>query len=61
MSSSNKRRQTMAKLTRERAVKERRARKQEKKEERKQAAAERAAHADGALPTDTVDDQERSG
>jgi hypothetical protein len=61
MSSSSKRRQTMAKMTRERTVKERRARKQEKKEERKQAAAERAANADGALQTDTVDDQERSG
>jgi hypothetical protein len=51
----------MAKMTRERTVKERRARKQEKKEERKQAAAERAANPDGGLPTDTIDDQERSG
>jgi hypothetical protein len=51
----------MAKMTRERTVKERRARKQEKKEERKQAAAaERAANADGTLPTQTVDDQTRS-
>jgi hypothetical protein len=61
MSSSSKRRQTMAKMTRERTVKERRARKQEKKEERKQAAAERAANADGTLPTHAIDDQERSG
>ncbi|MFN2467278.1 MAG: hypothetical protein ABR521_03995 [Gaiellaceae bacterium] len=36
---SAKKRQTMAKMTRERAVQERRARKQERKEERKQAAA----------------------
>ncbi len=43
MSSSSKRRQTMAKMTRERAVKEKRARKAEKKEERKAAAAEAAA------------------
>ena len=36
---SAKKRQTMAKMTRERAVQERRARKQERKDERKQAAA----------------------
>ena len=36
---SSKRQQTMAKMARERAVKERRARKQEKKRERKLAAA----------------------
>ena len=35
----SKKRQTMAKMTRERTVKERRARKQEKKDEKKQAAA----------------------
>lgn len=39
MGSSTKRQQTMAKLTRERAVKEKRARKQEKREEKKLAAA----------------------
>jgi hypothetical protein len=39
MSSSSRKRQTFAKLTRERTVKERRARKQEKREEKKQAAA----------------------
>ncbi|MGH3092551.1 MAG: hypothetical protein ACRDOG_09550 [Gaiellaceae bacterium] len=50
----------MAKMTRERTVKERRARKQEKKEEKKQAAAARAANPDGTLPTDTVDDETRS-
>jgi hypothetical protein len=39
MASGSKRRQTMAKINRERAVKEKRALKQEKKEARKQAAA----------------------
>ncbi len=39
MSSSSKKRSTMAKMTRERTVKERRALKQEKKDERKLAAA----------------------
>jgi hypothetical protein len=51
----------MAKMTRERMVKERRARKQEKKEEKKQAAAERAAGADGTLSAHTLDDEIRSG
>jgi hypothetical protein len=40
MGSSSRKRQTMAKLKRERAVKEKRALKQEKKEARKQAAAD---------------------
>jgi hypothetical protein len=40
MSSSSKRRQTMAKLTRERAVQEKRQLKAQKKEDRKRAAAE---------------------
>ena len=58
MGSTSKRRQTMAKMTRERTVKERRARKQEKKEERKRAAAEaRSANDGSALPTDAADDQ----
>jgi hypothetical protein len=54
MGSSSKRRQTFSKMTRERAVKERRQLKQEKKEERKRAAAaEREAEAAGtALPVD---------
>jgi hypothetical protein len=39
MGSSSKKRQTMAKMTRERAVKEKRERKQEKKDEKKAAAA----------------------
>jgi hypothetical protein len=48
MSSRSKGRQTMAKVARERAVKERRALKAEKKELRKQAAAEgRAPDGDG--------------
>jgi hypothetical protein len=42
MASSAKRRQTMAKVTRERAVKEKRALKAERKEARKLAAAEEA-------------------
>jgi hypothetical protein len=50
MSSSHKKRQTMAKHTRERLVKERRERKQQKKDEKKQA---------GLTPID--DDGETSG
>ncbi len=45
MASSSKRQTTMAKLARERAVKEHRERKQEKKEARKLAAAEGGADA----------------
>lgn len=48
MGSSSKKRQTMAKLNRERLVKEKRARKQEKKDERKAAAA--AAASGEAVP-----------
>jgi hypothetical protein len=52
----------MAKMTRERTVKERRARKQEKRDEKKQAAADaRAANGDGMLPTPTVDEQTANG
>lgn len=47
---SSKRQQTMAKLTRERTVKERRERKQEKKRERKLAA---AAERDGLVAPDS--------
>jgi hypothetical protein len=62
MSSTSKRRQTMAKMTRERTVKERRARKQEKKEERKRAAAEaRSANEESDLPAHAADDQTQSG
>lgn len=56
MGSSSKRRQTMAKMNRERAVKERRARKLEKKEEKKQAAAREAEAAEGTVPAPTVDE-----
>jgi hypothetical protein len=51
MASSVKKRQTMAKLTRERTVKERRARKQEKKNEKKRVAeAERSGDVDVVHP-----------
>lgn len=58
MGSSSKRRQTFAKMTRERAVKERRQLKQEKKEEKKRAAAAvREAEAAGtALAVDNETD-----
>ena len=52
----------MAKMNRERAVKEKRARKQEKKEERKAAAA--AANGEtpeNPFPADPVDDETRAG
>ena len=49
MGSSSKKRQTMAKMTRERAVKEKRERKQEKKDEKKALAAE--ARNEGAPDT----------
>jgi hypothetical protein len=68
---ASKRQQTMAKLTRERTVKERRERKQEKKRERKLAAAERAEsgldpsaapeEADGAEEADSANGAEDSG
>jgi hypothetical protein len=58
MGSSSKRRQTMAKMNRERAVKERRARKQEKKDERKRAAAEQEAEAtSGMVPAPTAENE----
>ena len=55
MGSSSKRQTTMAKLARERSVKERRARKQEKKDARKEAAREAE---EGGLtgPADTDDE-----
>jgi hypothetical protein len=56
MSSSSKKRQTMAKMTRERLVKEKRALKAEKKEEKKQAAAAaRAAEAAGITLPEATD------
>ena len=52
--SPTKKRQTMAKVARERELKERRALKQEKKDARRAAAAERAEHPDDpfAVPTE---------
>ena len=60
MASSSKRRQTMAKMTRERTVRERRALKQEKKDEKRQAAADarNANGADSTVPAPPVDDEE---
>jgi hypothetical protein len=53
MASSSKRQTTMAKLAREQAVREKRARKQEKKEDKKQAAADAlTAEAEGTLEGD---------
>ena len=61
MSSGSKRQTTMAKLNRERRVKERRAMKQEKKDARKQQAAEeRAAEIEGLSTEETVDDPQPS-
>lgn len=58
MGSSSKRRQTFSKMTRERAVKERRELKQEKKDEKKRVAAEARAEegADGTPATPPLDD-----
>jgi ribosome assembly protein YihI (activator of Der GTPase) len=54
MGSSSKRRQTMAKMTRERALQEKRERKQQKKDEKKEAAA-RAA--EGEVLSETDEDE----
>ena len=56
MGSSSKRQTTMAKITREQAVRERRARKQEKKDDKKQAAAALNAKAEGTSPAHSVDE-----
>ena len=56
MSSSSKRQTTMAKLMRERAVKDKRALKQEKKDERKAAAASAKADGDTAPVPDATDE-----
>jgi hypothetical protein len=50
MASSSKRKTTMAKLNRERAVLERRLRKQAKKDARKQAAAQASPNGDPVAP-----------
>ncbi|MGD0273572.1 MAG: hypothetical protein ABSB96_07580 [Gaiellaceae bacterium] len=57
MSSSTKKRQTMAKMTRERAVKEKRARKQEKKDERKLAAAAALSAEEAGIPLEAAGDE----
>jgi hypothetical protein len=54
MGSSSKRQMTMAKKTREQAVRERRERKQEKKQA---AAAARLARANGTLPAEELEDE----
>lgn len=59
MSSGSKKRQTMAKITRERLVKERRALKQEKKQEKKEAA--RNADAPAGENSEHVVDGDASG
>jgi hypothetical protein len=58
MGSSSKRRMTMAKMDRERMLKERRARKQEKKDEKKQAAAAaRSADTENTASTHVANDE----
>jgi hypothetical protein len=62
MGSSSKKRQTFAKMTRERMVKERRALKQEKKEAKKLAAEiERSAEAGETVSPHVVDDETSTG
>ena len=61
MGSSSKRRQTMAKMTRERALQEKRERKQQKKDEKKEmAAAERAGENGDAVESDGVEGESTS-
>ncbi len=55
--SPTKKRQTMAKVARERELKERRALKQEKKDERRAAAAERKADPNGLMQDETTPDE----
>lgn len=55
MASSSKRQTTMAKFSREQALRERRARKQEKKDGRKQAAVALETEAADAVPVDAAD------
>jgi hypothetical protein len=62
MGSSSKKRQTFAKMTRERMVKEKRALKQEKKEAKKLAAAiEAEIGASGTVSPDVDEDESASG
>jgi hypothetical protein len=61
MGSSSKRRQTMAKMTRERALQEKRERKQQKKDEKKEmAAAEQAAGDSDVVESPVGDDESAS-
>lgn len=59
----SKRQTTHAKMAREQAVRERRARKQQKKDDKKRAAAEETAGVEGASTEDVVDveDEARAG
>lgn len=61
MGSSSKRRQTFSKMTRERAVKEKRAAKQEKKDERKRLAAEAAEGGDSLAESNGAENIEAEG
>ena len=54
---ASNRQTTMAKIAREQAVRERRARKQEKKDDKKQAAAAYSANAASTLQAQTVEDE----
>ena len=58
MASSSKRQTTMAKFSREQALRERRARKQEKKDDRKQAALAPELSAEDEPLAETADDDE---
>ena len=61
MGSSSKRQTTMAKMNRERRVKEKRALKQEKKDARKQLAADEGTEATEIAPTEDSVDEPLSG
>ena len=57
MASTSKRRQTMAKMNRERALKEKREMKQERKDAKKQARLAEEFVAEGELQAPTVDEE----
>ncbi len=61
MGSSTKRQQTMAKMARERALREKRARKQEKKEEKKLAAAAALAADEAGITLEDDEAEETEG
>ena len=58
--SSSKKRQTMAKIARERAVRERRERKQDKKDEKKRAALEAQTAGEGESPPEAPLDEDET-